>query len=301
VEKEKMDITREFMRISVVVPTFNRPQQLKKCLQGLNVDFPGDAEVIVVSDGGDRALFPDMSTFASQLNLKVIHADHGGPAAARNIGLAEVRAPIVLFLDDDCIPEPGWVEQMTSSVSLNPPVAAGGRTVNGIPDCVYAKTFQLILDLVERDRQNRHYPEFFFSSNNIGFPTSALRAIGGFDSSYLTSEDRELCRRWKHSGYELKTNPDAILAHAPRMDFKRFWRKYVAYGEGAARFHNDADENWNLTFAYHFRIPKLLWSEMSEKKLNKRFRICLLVLVWEVANLVGFLKGRLKRFTESRS
>lgn len=296
-----MDITKEIKQISVVIPTFNRPKQLKKCLQGLSVNFPGHAEVIVVSDGGDRDLFPDLSTFASRLNLKVIHADHGGPAAARNIGLAEVQAPIVLYLDDDCIPESGWLDQLSSSVSLDPPVAAGGRTVNGIPDCVYAETFQLILDLVDRDRQTRNYPVFFLSSNNMGFPTEALRAIGGFDSNYQTSEDRELCRRWKRSGYELIINPDAILAHSPRLDLKRFWRKYVGYGEGAAKFHKDTDEDWGLTFAYHFRIPKLLWAEMSEKKLKKRFRICLLVLVWEVANLAGFLKGRLKTITVSRS
>jgi GT2 family glycosyltransferase len=281
-----------YMRISVVIPTLNRGEPLQTCLEALNIDFPPDAEVIVVSDGGDRKSFPDLQKFRKKLNLKVIHAEHGGPASARNHGLQVVNAPVVLFLDDDCLPDPGWVESMAAAVKLDPLVAAGGKTLNGLPDNLYAVTAQLILDLVERDRKTRKYPVFFFPSNNIAFPTHALRQLGGFDVNYRTSEDRELCRRWQQAGHQLVHTPDGLLRHAPDLSFSRFWKKYSSYGEGAALFHENSNEDWGLTFAYHTRIPSLLTAEFRQSRPARRLGISLLILVWEFANLVGYIKGR---------
>jgi GT2 family glycosyltransferase len=280
------------MRISIVIPTLNREEPLQACLEALNVCFPADAEVIVVSDGGDPESFPDLQRFREKLNLKVIHAEHGGPASARNHGLQVVSAPVVLFLDDDCVPDPDWVETMAAAVKQDPPVAAGGKTLNGLPDNLYAVTSQLILDLAEHDRIIRNYPVFYFPSNNIAFPTLALRKLGGFDVKYRTSEDRELCRRWLQAGHQLVEVPEGVLKHAPDLNFSRFWIKYSSYGEGAALFHQDPDEDWGLTFAYHARIPALLTAEFRQSRPPRRLGICLLILAWEFANLVGYIKGR---------
>jgi GT2 family glycosyltransferase len=257
----------------------------------LSEDFPPDAEVIVVSDGGDPQHFPDLGQFKDQLNLTVIHAEHGGPASARNHGLAEVKAPVVLFLDDDCLAEAGWVEAIAAAVQFEPPRAVGGKTLNGLPENPYATAAQLILDLVERDQQARDYPAFFFPSNNIAFPTQALRQLGGFDTSFRTSEDRELCRRWMQAGYELTKAPGAVLRHAPDLNFARFWSTYSSYGEGAAHFHRDSEEGWGNTIAYHFRIPSLLAAEFRENPQLDRMQITLLIVAWEFANLAGYIKG----------
>lgn len=283
------------MRISVIIPSYNRSEPLQACLSALAVEFPADAEVIVVSDGGDQAKFPDLERFNDRLNLVVIHAEHGGPAHARNVALEQARGVIVAFIDDDCLPEPGWLEFVASAVGSDPDLAVGGKTINGLPDNICAVAAQLVLDLAERDQQNRNYPAFFYPSNNLAFPSAALRSIGGFDTRFRTSEDRDLCRRWLKSGRRLEKAPAAVLYHAPDMNLAGFWRKYVTYGEGAARFHEDPGESWNLTFAYHFRIPSLLLQEFREGSYRHPFRLALMMVLWEFANLVGFIKGRFHR------
>jgi outer membrane protein assembly factor BamE len=110
-----------------------------------------------------------------------------------------------------------------------------------------------------------------------------------------TSEDRELCRRWLQSGYELVKESEAVLKHAPKLNFSRFWSKYSSYGEGAAKFHQDPGEDWALTIAYHFRIPSLLRAEFGDNPQAGRLGIISLIMVWELANLAGYFKGRFKR------
>jgi len=283
-------------RISLVIPTFNRADQLVACLQSLSRDFPADGEVIIVSDGGDRDQFPELHQFQDVLNLTVMHVEHRGPSHARNQGLERVRAPIVLFLDDDCLVQPGWLERLAASVSLAPPIAAAGKTLNGLPESVCASTEQLILDISELNQHLRNEEPLYYPSNNIAFPVAQLRQLGGFDTNFRTSEDRELCRRWSRAGYRMVKATDAVIKHAPRSNLTRFWRKYVAYGEGAARFHEASPENWfRESVAYHLCIPGLAARQIKQHRLKRGTRIFALLALWEIATVVGYLRHKWAR------
>jgi GT2 family glycosyltransferase len=291
-------LTDSPLLISVVIPTYNRWQRLLDCLEALGGEFTGDllaqAEVIVVSDGGDRGQMPDLGCFESRMALKVIHAEHAGPGAARNHGLAVARGQLVAFTDDDCLPQPGWLRALLEASASHPHAGLGGRTVNGLPENVYSEAAQMVLDLVEMDQVRRQYPAFFFASNNIAFPAAALRALGGFDPDYRTSEDRELCRRWRRQGFELVKVEAALVAHAPMLDFRTFWGKISHYGEGAARFHKDPQEGWRKTLAWHMRMPGLAWRYLHTRRPRRPLALVGLLLLWELANLHGFLKGALR-------
>lgn len=277
-------------RASVVIPTLDRPGELLSCLQALSVEFPRDAEVIVVSDGGDRNQLPELGGFRETLNLKLLNVDHGGPAHARNEGLRRVSSPVVLFLDDDCLPQRGWLKYMIEAVSVSPPVGVGGSTLNGLPDNIYSSAAQLVLDLLERDQQEQGYEPPFFPSNNLAFPTAALQAMGGFNSQFLTSEDRELCRRWLQAGHALTKSPHAVILHSPKLNLARYWRKFRSYGAGAARFHGASAEQWGKnSVAFHFRVPALAVREMAARGLRRRPTLLALLVLWEVANLAGFI------------
>lgn len=280
-------------RIAVIIPTLNRPDSLQACLQALSDNFPCDAEVIVVSDGGDREQFPDLTRFEACLNLKVIHAPHGGPAHARNIGLEHTEAPIVAFTDDDCLPQADWLSTMAEHVSMDPPVAVAGSSVNGLPDSIYAAAYQLVLDIAERDQKYARYSATFYPSNNLAFPAAALQAIGGFDVNFQTAEDREVCRRWLQSGHDLKKVPQARLAHAPRLTLTSFWNKFVSHGKGAAQYHRSSTpQQPGVSLGFHFRVPFHAFSEASLKKLRHPIRTMALLVVWEFANLWGFTKAK---------
>jgi glycosyltransferase involved in cell wall biosynthesis len=299
---ENGSIEPALFRASVIIPTLNRPQQLLACLELLSVDFPGDSEVIVVSDGGDRDRFPDLGNFTDLLNLTVIHTEHGGPAHARNQGLLKANSPIVVFLDDDCLPHRGWFENMLDAVKLDPPVAAGGKTLNGVPDNVYSAAAQLVLDLAERDQQENCYKAVFYPSNNLAFPTGALRALGGFNPQFRTAEDRELCRRWLRAGNGLVKAPAAVISHQANLNFTSYWRKFAAYGQGAAKFHGSFSDGWpDYSLTFHFRVPALAAREISATGLRHRFALLALLGVWELANLCGFMKEKWNHWKSARA
>ena len=281
------------LRVSVVIPSWNRSVQLHACLQALAASFAPDAEVIVVADGGAPPAFPGLSALAERLNLRLLHVPHGGPAQARNRGLQIARGAVVAFIDDDCLPEPQWLERLAAAVSQDPPIAAGGRTQNGSPSNPYAEASQLVLDMAAMDQQRCKHGPSFFPSNNLAFPTEVLRRLGGFNPAFRTAEDRELCRRWLRAGHKLVSAPEAVVAHFPVLNLAGFWRKCSAYGKGAAQFHaGSGSQSRRRSLAFHLRVPHLAMRLTAGKRLRRRVALAALLLLWEAANLAGYLKER---------
>lgn len=281
------------IRISVVIPTLDRPGPLTACLSALAVEFPPDAETIVVADGGRQDLEPVVAPFVEPLRLRLLKTANGGPAAARNHGLAAARGGIVAFTDDDCRPQPGWLAALAAGVAAVPPRAVGGTTHNGLPGNVYADAAQLVLNLLSRHDRELVRRERLLPSNNFAFPTEPLRRLGGFDERFRTAEDRELCRRWAGAGYALGRVPAAVVAHDARLDLVRFVRQFFGYGRGAARFHGsggDADVHESARF--HLRLPVLLVPELGRRGPARGAAIVGLLILWEAANLAGYVVER---------
>jgi len=285
------------VRISVVIPTLDRPGPLTACLRALSQSFLPNAETIVVSDGGTVDLGRWLAPFVEPLRLRYIETSPGGPAAARNHGLAAARGDIVVFVDDDCRPRPGWLHALTSCVSPSLPRAAGGTTFNGLTANPYAEAAQLILDLVARYEHETHGGARFFPSNNLAFPTERLRCLGGFDESFRTAEDRELCRRWRQAGFALVQVPEAIVDHDVCLNLFGFARKFFAYGRGAARLHSSGnDSSFAESAAFHLRLPVLAGPQLARYGLRRGAGLLALLTLWEVANLAGFLSATPRRF-----
>jgi GT2 family glycosyltransferase len=279
-------------RISVVIPTRDRPGPLTDCLRALAASFPADAETVVVSDKGAVELGPCLTPFVEPLRLRYVVGPPAGPAAARNRGLAAARGSIVAFTDDDCRPRPGWVAALAAGVSSSPPRATGGTTLNAIVENPYADAAQVILDMVARHERTVHGGERFFPSNNLAFPVDALRGLGGFDESFRTAEDRDLCRRWRQAGFALQRIPGAVVEHAPSLDLSSFVRKFFAYGQGAARFHSSrAGRSLRDAVAFHLRLPALARLAVRGRGWRRGTELAGLLVLWEVANLGGFLAG----------
>ena len=281
------------IRLSVIIPTLDRSRALAACLESLTIDFPEEGEVIVVDDGGREDLGPVVRPFVGPLRLTLLETSHGGPAAARNRGLAVARGDVVAFTDDDCRPRAGWLAALAAGVRTSPPHAVGGATVNGLPGNVYAETTQLVLNLLSHHDRERSGRERLLPSNNFAFPLGPLRDLGGFDESFRTAEDRDLCRRWAAAGYTLGRVPTAVVEHDSELDLAAFVRKFVDYGRGAARFHaSGKDPSLRESARFHFRLPALLMPELRRRGRVRSLAIVALLALWEAANLAGYVLER---------
>lgn len=224
------------LRFSVVVPTRDRPGPLARCLEALErQDVEGEFEVIVVDDGSHVA--EDVAAVVgSNCRTRLVRTPPGGSAQARNRGVREARAPVVLLLDDDCEPRPNWATTLTESVENGGPAAAG-RCVNPRPADALADATQTILDHVTLESLGPAGTTSFAPTYNFGCRRELLLDLP-FDESYVNhGADRDWCARLAKRALSIEYRPDAVADHYQTLDLRSFWRKHRGYGHGSARFH----------------------------------------------------------------
>ncbi|HEV2914796.1 MAG TPA: glycosyltransferase [Pyrinomonadaceae bacterium] len=282
---------------SIIIPTRARPAQLASCLEAVaRLDYPLERfEVIVVDDGSPIRPKELVASFRTRLDIKLLTQQHAGPAAARNRGAASARGDCFAFTDDDCVPERDWLRALSAPLSLMPERLVGGRTVNALVQNIYSAASQSIIDVVY-EHFNRNGDALFFASNNLAVPAAGFRAIGGFDETFLTSEDRDLCDRWLHHGYKMEYAPEALVYHAHPLGLRTLWRQHFGYGRGAFRFHSARRLRGAARFkpdgSFYF---KLLRHPSLNEKGSKAFALTSLILWTQLASAAGFAYEMIKR------
>jgi len=281
--------------VSVVVPTHNRPAQLRDCLCSLaNQRYPRNRfEVVVVDDGSAESVTPVVSELAAELDVRAISRDRGGPAAARNTGAEHSRGTYLAFTDDDCIADPDWVGSLATVLSTaSSPIMVGGRVVNGLPHSPYSTASQLIVDIVYDHYNPDPEQARFFASNNIALPTAAFRELDGFDPGFQTSEDRDLCDRWLSGGHSLMYVPEARVTHAHHLTLASYIRQHFGYGRGAFRHHKGYAARHrggsSIETAFYLSLVRRFRPRLDGPVARKSALVTLLV-AWQAANTMGFV------------
>jgi len=283
-------------RFSVIVPTFNRPEQLSRLLAALAAsDYASPAfEVLVVDDAGSESLDLVTAQFAGRLDVKLIrNAVNHGPAHGRNTGAANAKNEFLAFTDDDCEPATGWLSALARRFVESPECLVGGRTVNGLNQNPYSSASQLIIDLVYAFYNSDPEGPRFFASNNLAVRADLFRQCGKFDESFRTSEDREFCNRWLQHNLRMEYEQDAIVVHRHPLSFRTFWEQHFSYGQGAARFHRVCAQrdSGRLSdhFGFHRKLPRSWWLSTRNLPNGQRVKTIPLLLLWQAANGAGFL------------
>lgn len=233
--------------ISVVVPTFRRPDLLTRCLEALARQTAphDDFEVVVVDDGSaddtTRVLAHAARTMPNLVAL--CQASNRGPAAARNRGVDAASAPLVLFLDDDVVAEPTTVATHLELHRGLPDGTTGilGR-VDWHPDLgvtpfmhwLDASGLQFGFDTWIRPGPiDPPYAAFYTA--NLSLPKALLERVGGFDERFphAAYEDMELAWRLTDAGFHLRYHPEARVFHARAIDLETFRSRMQKVGESA--------------------------------------------------------------------
>jgi GT2 family glycosyltransferase len=278
---------------TVVVPTYERPEALARCLAALaRLGYPHERrEVIVVDDGGRRPLEPIVAPWRRALTLTLLRQVNAGPAAARNLALERAKGELVAFTDDDCEPASDWLRELVRAWQRTPAALVGGRTVNALPRNAYAATSQLIVDTAYDFFRERRSDLRFFASNNLAAPAARLREAGGFDAAFRYAEDRELCDRWLRAGEPLVDAPGAVVAHRRELDGLAFWRQHYGYGRGARDYFRAraACGGSALRPDPHFYLEVARRAVRAGPARGVAASLARLAL-WQAANLAGYLR-----------
>lgn len=182
---------------TVVIPTCQRPDSLAHCLRAL----PADARVIVSDDSPT----PDPRWLAGPRR---------GPAANRNHGARAATSEWIAFIDDDCEPQPGWLDALAAA-SSDADVIEGRTLAPGATDSPFEEH-------VENERGGSLW------SCNLAVRRAAFEQLGGFDEDFAEAggEDMEFAWRVARAGLRVRFAPQALVHHPPRhIGWRGLWRR----------------------------------------------------------------------------
>jgi glycosyltransferase involved in cell wall biosynthesis len=283
--------------ISVVVPTFGRPESLARCLAALAAQtLPREAfEVIVCDDGAPVPAAPTVESFAGQMAVRVVRRARSGPAAARNEGARQARGQLLAFTDDDCVPSPHWLELLVERMRRHRGHMIGGSIVNLLPDDPYATATQQIMSCVYDYFSRSSVGHRFFSTTNLAVPTNRFWLLDGFSERFprAAGEDYDFCARWEEAGFQNEYAPEVEVGHAHGHTLASFWRQHYGYGralfrvrEGMARRRGKSGIQLESPGFYR----EILTYPLRHSEPGRAVRNAALVLLAQIATAAGGLR-----------
>lgn len=281
---------------SIVIPAHNRPAQLRNCLDAIaTLKYPRDrCEVIVVDDGSTQVLTPAVVPFLNRLHITLLRQHNSGPAAARNTGAAAATGRYVVFTDDDCRPDTGWLEALAGKLATNPGCAAGGQTVNGLPENLFSTASQVLIGYLYQHWNRDGDDAFFIASNNLAFPRARFLEVGGFNATFplAAAEDRELCDRWRSHQGRLVYAPEALVHHFHALNLKTFVIQHFSYGRGARIFRDlrrwrEKPRRWAPPGPFY--LPLLNFVSTRDRS-PRGLAVAMLVMLSQIVMPLGYLR-----------
>ena len=203
-------------QVSVVIPTYRRPDLLRRCLDAVLAQrLPPEAfEVVVADDGHDEAtreLVQRMAA-AAPVTLRYLRPSRGrGPAVARNAGWRAAASPLIAFTDDDTVPDPGWLAAGLAAMGADPTLSAV---------CGRVRVPALDEPPTDHEQMTRGLERAEFVTANAFVRRDALCRIDGFDERFLRAwrEDSDLQFRLAHEVGPVGRAPLAEVLHPVRPE-----------------------------------------------------------------------------------
>ena len=232
------------MRLSVVIPTFNRKDVLRQCLKSLQAQDYADFEVLVVdggNDGTDEMLAHEFPGF------RYLRETRSGPSVARNLGIQHATGDIVAFTDDDNVAPPDWLSRFADAYQRHPEVSGvAGRCEP--PEEVWRTnvlarqelwgtryTYGLTPDRAEFVGGELEVPG---ATNNVSYRRAVLLQVGGFSTTFarhIAGEERELRERICAQGYTCFLYVPVKVLHLRSYTWKGFFTQSLETALGVRR------------------------------------------------------------------
>ena len=226
------------MRYSIIVPVFNRPDEVDELLESLSNQTLKEFEVIIVEDGSVKTCKDVCDKYADILVLHYYFKENSGPGQSRNYGAELANGDYLLILDSDVVLPEGYLQAVEDTLRQNPTEAFGG------PDAAHP-SFTPVQKAISysmtsffttggirggKTKLDKFYPRSF----NMGIRRDVYLQLGGF-SKMRFGEDIDFSYRIVEAGYKPQLFPDAWVWHKRRTDFRKFFRQ--VYNSGIARIN----------------------------------------------------------------
>lgn len=218
-------------RFSVIVPVYNRPDEVADLMRSLDEQTCKDFEAVIVEDGSTVRCEKAVKDFPG-VNSKYFFKDNEGRSIARNYGMERAEGDYFIFFDSDCVIPPGYFATLSRILDANPCDAFGG------PDAAhssfsttqkainYAMTSFLTTGGIRGGKVSLE--KFTPRTFNMGFSRAVYERVGGFREMF--SEDIDMSTRIRNEGFSITLIRDAFVYHKRRIDLRKFFRQVHVFG-----------------------------------------------------------------------
>lgn len=239
--------------ISVVIPTYNRIERLKRVLAALECQNYAldNFEVVIISDGSSDGTDEYLRALTTPLHLHTASQPNQGVAVARNSGVRHATGDLILFIDDDVVPAPQLIaEHVRIHTAHADDVIVLGPMLT--PEDFHMSRWvrweqAMLTKQYEAMCIGKYAPSARqFYTGNTSLARAHLLASGGFDENFRRAEDVELAYRLAERGLQFVFNPTAIGYHYAERSFRSWMEIPYVYGRNDVIFTRDKQQNWLL-------------------------------------------------------
>ncbi|MEC7263728.1 MAG: glycosyltransferase [Bacteroidota bacterium] len=219
---------------SIVVPVYNRPEEVRELLQSLaQQDFERDFEVVIVEDGSSESSEAIVKNFQGQLQISYYYKKNSGPGDSRNFGMQKANGNYFLILDSDCILPKQYLSEVDKELKANYVHCFGGPDAADVSFTKVQKAINYVMTSVfttggirgGKKAVGKFQPRSF----NMGISKEAFKEAGGFGRIH-PGEDPDLTFRIWKVGFETRLFPNAYVYHKRRIDWNKFYVQVNKFG-----------------------------------------------------------------------
>lgn len=226
------------MKYSIIVPVFNRPDEVDELLLSLLNQTFTDFEVLIVEDGSQKPCDEVCNKYADRLDLHYFMKPNSGPGQSRNYGAERAKGEYLLILDSDVVLPKGYLNAIEEELKREPADAFGGPDAahESFTDTQKAISYSMTSFFTTggirggKKKLDKFYPRSF----NMGIRRDVYMELEGF-SKMRFGEDIDFSIRIFKAGKRCRLFPEAWVWHKRRTDFRKFYRQ--VYNSGIARIN----------------------------------------------------------------
>jgi len=218
---------------SVIIPLYNRPQEIDELLNSLTRQIYRPFEVLVIEDGSVHDAQTIVESYRDRLDVRYFAKVNEGQGFTRNFGFKHAQGDYFVIFDSDCLIPPDYLTIVAAFLKKAPLDAYGGpdaahETFTPVQRAIsYSMTSPFTTGGIRGNR--RHIGTFHPRSFNMGVSRKAWERVGGFKLTRL-GEDLEYSIRIQASGLKIGLIPDAVVYHKRRTDFRQFYKQLHFFG-----------------------------------------------------------------------
>lgn len=237
---------------SIIVPVYNRPQEIEELLESLTKqDFSDDFEVVIIEDGSQNSSDNIVEKYTSKLNLNYFYKENSGAGASRNYGMQRATGNYFVILDSDVILPKQYLSEVKKGLEENYTDAFGGpdaahNSFTNLQKAVnYSMTSVLTTGGIRGKKQavGKFQPRSF----NLGLSKIAFEKTNGF-SKMKTGEDIDLTFRLWENGFETQLIDKAFVYHKRRGTIQQFFKQTFAFGTARPILNKKYPETAKITY-----------------------------------------------------